>query len=319
MHTDRETTRLVRSWLEEGATALPDRVLDAVLDQVPTTPQRSAWWPARRSPEMSNIAKVLIAAAAVVAVALVGFNFLPRNANVGGPAPTASPTPTPSSTPSASPSPALGPLDPGTYRIGDVGVTTVPFTFTVPAGWTGRADGYVFKEPDEPGGLAFDVSVVTHVYADACKSEGTLTPVGPTVDDLVSALVDQADSDATAPVDVTFGGHPAKRVDISIPADLDSATCRHGGEAIQIWADERETDFFALPDDARGLRGRGVRRRRRRRASGDRHQPPVDGVGERPRRARCRPRLDHVRAVGISAVSSAQRAGGPPGHPRVRL
>ena len=28
MSTDRETTRMVRSWLEEGVTALPDRVLD---------------------------------------------------------------------------------------------------------------------------------------------------------------------------------------------------------------------------------------------------------------------------------------------------
>ena len=35
MSTDRETTRILRSWLEEGVTALPDRVLDAVLDQVP--------------------------------------------------------------------------------------------------------------------------------------------------------------------------------------------------------------------------------------------------------------------------------------------
>ena len=46
MSTDRDTTRIVRSWLEEGATALPDRVLDAVLDQVPTTRQRRARWPA---------------------------------------------------------------------------------------------------------------------------------------------------------------------------------------------------------------------------------------------------------------------------------
>ena len=42
MSTDRDTTRIVRSWLEEGATALPDRVLDAVLDQVPATSQRRA-------------------------------------------------------------------------------------------------------------------------------------------------------------------------------------------------------------------------------------------------------------------------------------
>jgi hypothetical protein len=32
MTTERETTRIVRSWLEDGATQLPDRVLDGVLD-----------------------------------------------------------------------------------------------------------------------------------------------------------------------------------------------------------------------------------------------------------------------------------------------
>ena len=29
MSSDRDTTRIVRSWLDEGVTALPDRVLDA--------------------------------------------------------------------------------------------------------------------------------------------------------------------------------------------------------------------------------------------------------------------------------------------------
>jgi hypothetical protein len=38
MSSDRDVTRTVRSWLEDGATALPDRVLDAVLDQIPATP-----------------------------------------------------------------------------------------------------------------------------------------------------------------------------------------------------------------------------------------------------------------------------------------
>jgi hypothetical protein len=52
MSTDRDTTRIVRSWLEEGVTALPDRVLDAVLDQLPATPQRRAAWPVRRLLDM---------------------------------------------------------------------------------------------------------------------------------------------------------------------------------------------------------------------------------------------------------------------------
>ena len=44
MSSDRDTTRIVRSWLEEGVTELPDRVLDAVLDELPATHQRRVTW-----------------------------------------------------------------------------------------------------------------------------------------------------------------------------------------------------------------------------------------------------------------------------------
>ena len=51
MSTDRDTTRIVRSWLQTDEHESADRVLDAVLDQLDTTPQRRAtWWPARRFP-----------------------------------------------------------------------------------------------------------------------------------------------------------------------------------------------------------------------------------------------------------------------------
>ena len=75
MSTDRETTRIVRSWMDEGVTALPDRVLDAVLDQIPATPQRRASWLARRSPFMSNALRVVVAVAAVLVVALIGIQL----------------------------------------------------------------------------------------------------------------------------------------------------------------------------------------------------------------------------------------------------
>ncbi len=110
MSTDREVTRIVRSWLEEGVTALPDRVLDAVLDQVPATRQRRAWWPARRFAQMNTFAKIAMAAAAVVALAVIGLNVMPRNGTVGGVGgPVATPAPT-ASAPSPSPSPTAMPL-----------------------------------------------------------------------------------------------------------------------------------------------------------------------------------------------------------------
>jgi hypothetical protein len=97
---DRDVTSIVRSWLEEGVTTLPDRVLDTVLDQLPSTPQRRAWWPARRFHEMNNPIRIGLVAAAVLVAVVLGFNFLPWQ-NVGRPIST--PTPSPSPSPSASP------------------------------------------------------------------------------------------------------------------------------------------------------------------------------------------------------------------------
>ena len=85
MSTDRETTRIVRSWLDEGVTKLPDRVLDAVLDQVPATPQRRSGWSAWRSYRMNTYAKIVAAAAAVLVVGVAAYQFLPRSGGVGGP------------------------------------------------------------------------------------------------------------------------------------------------------------------------------------------------------------------------------------------
>ncbi len=103
MSTDRDVTRIVRSWLEDGAIALPDRVLDNVLDQLPATSQRRARWPAWRLREMNSALKLAIAAAAVVVVAIVGINLLPRSGGVGVPAPS------PTSGPTQSPSPTTDP------------------------------------------------------------------------------------------------------------------------------------------------------------------------------------------------------------------
>jgi hypothetical protein len=118
MSTDRDTTRIVRSWLEEGVTALPDRVLDAVLDQVPATPQRRPSWPTRRFPPMNRIFLTAGAAAAVLVVAIVGYRLLLNPNGVG-------PQPSPSLTPSAIPPPTPSSLPPNPLvGIWSTGATT---------------------------------------------------------------------------------------------------------------------------------------------------------------------------------------------------
>jgi hypothetical protein len=244
MSADRDVTRIVRSWLEEGRTALPDRVLDAVLDQLPATPQRRSWWPARRLREMNSFAKFALAAAVVVVVALVGINLLPRNGGVTstGPGPTSSPAPSPSPTPAPSASRVanlnyVGSFVPGTtYFIDDpccTGQSRISLTFPA-SGWFSIDPVILGKnvlgDPD-----LYDIYLSPHLvgnlYTGGCHWQGTMLdpPVGPTVDDLANALVAQAGPGATPPVSVMVGGHPGKKVELSIPKGIDVNTCDSDG------------------------------------------------------------------------------------------
>ena len=95
MTTERDSDmRIVLSWLREETHENAERVLLRTLDEVDTTPQRRSWWPAWRSNRMNTYAKLLAAAAAVLVVAVVGYQFLPRNGGIGGPS-TIAPSPSP--------------------------------------------------------------------------------------------------------------------------------------------------------------------------------------------------------------------------------
>jgi hypothetical protein len=87
-------TRIVLSWLREDAHENAERMLLRALDEVDATPQRRSWWPAWRSDRMNTYAKLIAAAAAVLLVAVVGYQFLPRSGGVGG-QPTIEPSPSP--------------------------------------------------------------------------------------------------------------------------------------------------------------------------------------------------------------------------------
>ena len=79
MSTERDTTRIVRSWLRTDEHESADRVLDNVFALLDATPQRRSWWPARRIADMNTVAKLATSLAAVVVAAVVAVNLLPGN------------------------------------------------------------------------------------------------------------------------------------------------------------------------------------------------------------------------------------------------
>lgn len=226
MSSDLDTTRIVRSWLRTDEHERADRVLENVLGLLDATPQRRAWWPARRFADMNSFAKLAIAIAAVVVVAVVGFSLLPgRDTGTGGtvaspsPTPTATPTPSPSASAAASPSPR--PLTIGTHP---AVVGGVPLSFTVPAGWMSPRDGELGKgEYGEPDYIGIDLwpNAPDNVYADPCAHTPLSPPPSATAAGIAAAVAAVPGTDlVSGPSSVDVGGRPAQHVVLTIREDI---------------------------------------------------------------------------------------------------
>jgi hypothetical protein len=234
MSTNRDMTRIVRSWLRTDEHESADRVLDIVIARLDATPQRRHVWSARRIADMNLFAKLATAVAALVVVDVVVYNLLPSNSGVGG-GPAASPSPSPSPSPiaieSAAPTiifPAAGPLAAGRHTLTEDGTV---FSIQVPDGWSSSglncsgctADGgWLARGPEgsgDPESIWAPVWNVDGVVADPCTR--TAGPIAQTATELADAVASLPGTDlVTAPEDVTVGGHPATHVVIKVRDDI---------------------------------------------------------------------------------------------------
>jgi hypothetical protein len=175
-----------RAWLEDGPTRMSDHALLSALEEIHTTRQRRAVWPAWRAAPVSIFARVAIAAV-LVTVGLLAMNVVPRQPDgsiVGGP-----PTPSAIADPTPSPSPSSSPA-----QVVDFPNLTKTFV--------SQRNGFSIKHPDrvaltpakelwvpgdEPADDAFDV-VETGLGA-VFKGASTTIPDGVSIDEWVDASV----------------------------------------------------------------------------------------------------------------------------------
>lgn len=166
----------------------------------------------------SNVWRTAAAAAfALLIIAAGAYLFGRAPGGTGGPGPIPSPSPSPQ------PYPTSGLVAPGTYLVRPPDAPA--YTVTMPADW--QAGGEPVKNDGTPASLALMTWRVGNVSADPCQWVGNLLnpPVGPTVDDLATALANQPRRSATTPMDVSLGGYSGKYLELTVPIDLDFATC----------------------------------------------------------------------------------------------
>ena len=225
MNGNTDFDRRAQSWLQDGPTEIPDRSLQAALDEVHVTSQQR-FGAARRTFNM-NVNAFRLAAAAVAALFIIvaGGIYLGNNNRSGGAGGLAAPTATPA------PLPSNGLLDPGRYRLGSAGlVGSAPATLSimVPPGWTSNSSALVNKNygPVEAAdaGAAFVVWQISNRYKQPCSDHTLLEPApGSSIDELLNSLASQPGIKAGPLTAVTVDGYSGKYVELTVATDI--ATC----------------------------------------------------------------------------------------------
>ena len=242
-----------------------DRQLDAFLTRRPDRPARPVVRCGPRShgndPTAGRHRPVEVArheqarpvglgAAAVVAVLVIGSQLLGPRHPAGSVPPhhrplrrPSSPTPEPSIPASPSPDAAL-PLGP--HALSHSG-SVVPMTVTIPAPGWGRLQASDAssrtRTPDPPDGAgmivyAEDNDWLVHVSGSLFVEHDPAGDTGAaTVDELVTALAGQTGRDASAPEDITIGGHDGQSITLHVPDDAVLAAC-DGGKFCSLAAPE---------------------------------------------------------------------------------
>lgn len=240
-----DTDRILADLFAEDAPPHePPLLIPALLARTALTRQRPAWrvpsrwlpasraWRPRtqeRSNEMFSVLRLVTLGAVLVLSGGLLFASVTLSPSPAVPSPSPSPIPLP-----------VGDLEAGTTYAIDMGlphrlILTVPAPgwFTIDPTFLGKNE-ITDLQPGAGSPSYYDVTLIPYLvenlHADPCRWMGSvLEPaVGPTVDDLAAALMEQPSQNASSITDVTLGGYAGKKVELSIPEDVNPAMCSSG-------------------------------------------------------------------------------------------
>ena len=125
----------------------------------------------------------------------------------------------------------------GTHELPrDAWASTAGYTVTIPEGWLVQY-GHMFSKPTGPGseGVGFYAQTVDEILTEPCNGGGRSRRVGPGVDTLVDALLEQPGPVYSRPIRTTLGGHRAIRLDVTSPRQADQCPNVADGYGVRLW------------------------------------------------------------------------------------
>jgi hypothetical protein len=175
------------------------------------------------TPRRPSPGRWLLVAAAVAVVAVVGTVLVAASRDddeTQVDTATSTPTPAPAPAQNIMDLPGFSDLEPGRYFVDPDGDDTTPLRVSYQVAHEGWSQWFGAIRFREAGHTALSITTVTNLVTEACTDHTPADPpVGPTVDDLATALSQFAPFEVTAPpTDVTLFGYPGKHLELTVPA-----------------------------------------------------------------------------------------------------
>lgn len=229
--------------IADRATPSPDAwnsILTRIVDQDPDTETEiimlteTAPRSSRRWLPLAWAAAAVVAIVGAIVIALALHDTSPDDDQVPAPAATTTVAPT-----TLAPTTTVAPTT-ATASFSAV-ADTPAVTFIVPDGWESDTSGVYKAGPDRDfnhlgvGAVAVSFTEVSNIYTDPCQWVLVDPPVGPTVDDLISAWANVPGFNATAAIDVTVDGYNGKQIEFTVP-DYKEDECTQN--RFGLWQDD---------------------------------------------------------------------------------
>jgi len=127
-------------------------------------------------------------------------------------------------------------LAPGDYGMTPEGLPDMPWAvLSVPGGFA-NLDGWLLKDPEDGPVRGVGYWTVSGVDRDPCAAVPDVISVGPSVEDVATALEAQKLTRTTEPVPITLDGHSGLYLELQVPRNIELSDCAAG--QYNVWVSD---------------------------------------------------------------------------------